>query len=104
MKRPNLGINRKKKGSNASDVLHFRRSELACIRILQTLPAREEAFDNRRMARMAGFSLHAGVAAMAHERDKRERLCRYITRPAVSEQRLSLTRNGWGAPSSPTKS
>ena len=29
----------------------------------------------------------------AHERDKLERLCRYISRPALSNQRLSLTRN-----------
>ena len=40
------------------------------------------------------FSLHAGVAASAHQRDKLERLCRYITRPAVSEKRLSLTNQG----------
>ena len=43
---------------------------------------------------VAGFSLHAGVAARANERTKLERLCRYITRPAVSTKRLSLTRNG----------
>ena len=43
---------------------------------------------------VAGFSLHAGVAAKASERDKLERLCRYITRPAVSEKRLSLTEHG----------
>jgi hypothetical protein len=36
----------------------------------------------------------AGVAAKANERDKLERLCRYITRPAVSEKRLSLTEHG----------
>jgi hypothetical protein len=34
------------------------------------------------------------VAARADERKKRERLCRYISRPAVSEKRLSLTPNG----------
>ncbi len=39
-------------------------------------------------------SLHAGVAARADERKKLERLCRYISRPAVSEKRLSLTPNG----------
>jgi len=44
--------------------------------------------------KVAGFSLHAGVAARAHERKKSERLCRYIARPAVSEKRLSLLRNG----------
>jgi hypothetical protein len=43
---------------------------------------------------VAGFSLHAGVTARAHERAKLERLCRYIARLAVSTQRLSLTRNG----------
>ena len=43
---------------------------------------------------VSGFSLHAGVAAKAHQRRKLERLCRYISRPAVSEKRLSLTPNG----------
>jgi hypothetical protein len=42
----------------------------------------------------AGFSLHAGVAVKANERDKLERLCHYITRPAVSEKRLSQTKDG----------
>ena len=36
----------------------------------------------------------ATVATRAHERDKLERLCRYIARPAVSTKRLSLTRHG----------
>ena len=46
------------------------------------------------MGESAGFSLHAGVATKANERTKLERLCRYITRPAVSTKRLSLNRNG----------
>jgi len=40
------------------------------------------------------FSLHAGVATKAHERKKLERLCRYISRPALSVKWLSLTPNG----------
>jgi hypothetical protein len=60
---------------------------------LQTLPACDEPFDDR-VGQVAGFSLHAGVAARADERKKLERLCRYISRPAVSEKRLSLTPNG----------
>ena len=40
---------------------------------------------------MCHYSLHAGVATKAQERDKLERLCRYIARPAISEKRLSLT-------------
>ena len=43
---------------------------------------------------VAGFSLHAGVAAKAIERDKLERLCRYICRPPVSEKRLFVTPRG----------
>lgn len=34
------------------------------------------------------------MAARAHERDKVERLCRYVSRPPVAESRLSLTSNG----------
>ena len=46
------------------------------------------------MGKVAGFSLHAGVATEARQRKKLERLCRYISRPAVSEKRLALTSNG----------
>jgi hypothetical protein len=62
---------------------------------LQTLPNLES--DNPfsgSVGEAAGFSLHAGVAANANERAKLERLCRYISRPALSTKRLSLTRNG----------
>jgi len=41
--------------------------------------------------KFGGFSLHAGVAAEAHESQKLERLCRTIARPAISEKRLSLS-------------
>ncbi len=42
----------------------------------------------------SSFSLHAGVATKKHERDKLERICRYIARPAVAESRLSLNDTG----------
>jgi hypothetical protein len=62
---------------------------------LQTLPDCESAnLFLSSAGEAAGFSLHAGVAAKANERAKLERLCRYITRPAVSTKRLSMTRNG----------
>ena len=62
---------------------------------LQTLPAcdADDMFADT-VGKTVGFSLHAGVAVKARERDKLERLCRYITRPAVSEKRLSLTTQG----------
>ena len=46
------------------------------------------------LGNVSGFSLHAGVSAKADERDKLERLCRYIARPPVSTKRLSLTVEG----------
>jgi hypothetical protein len=39
-------------------------------------------------------SLHAGIACKSHQRKKLESLCRYITRPAIAERRLSLANNG----------
>ena len=44
-------------------------------------------------AQVGGFSLHAGVYCAPNERKKLEQLCRYIARPAVAEERLSLLAN-----------
>ena len=63
---------------------------------LKTLPGtdeREETIDQT-LAKGGGVSLHAGVSAKAHERAKVERLCRYITRPAVSTDRLERLPDG----------
>lgn len=54
---------------------------------LQTAPAVAAADDHSSVAKAAGFSLHAWVASETHEREKLERLCLYITRPAVSTER-----------------
>ncbi|EHB8431381.1 AAA family ATPase, partial [Salmonella enterica subsp. enterica serovar Infantis] len=62
---------------------------------LQTLlPKAAEDDRLTQLAKAGGFSLHAGVAVQAHERQKLEHLCRYVARPAISEQRLALTRDG----------
>jgi hypothetical protein len=45
-------------------------------------------------ARAGGFSLHAGVDIAASEREKLERLCRYISRPPVASERLALSASG----------
>lgn len=42
----------------------------------------------------AGFSLHADVYCAPWERNKLEKLCRYITRPAVAEERLQMRASG----------
>ena len=62
---------------------------------LQTLPSIDESGQrDEQVSKRSGFSLHAGVACKASQRKKLERLCRYITRPAIAEQRLSLANNG----------
>ena len=42
-----------------------------------------------RVAKANGFSLHAGVSCEGHQKDKWERLCRYIARPA--ERHAAMT-------------
>jgi len=60
---------------------------------LQTVPPRLPGLegDAARAARAGGFSLHAGVDIAASEREKLERLCRYVSRPPVATERLALT-------------
>jgi hypothetical protein len=61
---------------------------------LQTLPAEPDAPLRPEVAESSGFSLHAGIAAKASQRDKVERLARYVSRPPVATERLSLTQGG----------
>ncbi len=61
---------------------------------LQTLPVSEPDDYVDSAGKAPAFSLHASVSARADERKKLERLCRYISRSAVAEKRLSLTSNG----------
>ena len=62
---------------------------------LQTMPSWEkDDFTDKQVGKIAGFSLHAGVSVEANQRKKLERLCRYVSRPAVSEKRLELTTYG----------
>ena len=61
------------------------------------MPARDEEVDEikgQTLAKGGGFSLHAGVSAKSYQRDKVERLCRYIARPAVSTHRLERLPDG----------
>ena len=62
---------------------------------LRTVPGRDEKTSATVLCADAhGFSLHAGVRCGEHRRKELERLCRYITRPAIANERLS--RNGKG--------
>jgi hypothetical protein len=60
---------------------------------LQCLPASPDE-PRRQVAESSGFSLHAGIAAKAAQRDKLEQLVRYVARPPVATDRLSLTEGG----------
>jgi hypothetical protein len=46
------------------------------------------------LAKQPGFSLHAATCCEAKQRDKLEKLCRYITRPAIANERLSTNERG----------
>lgn len=61
---------------------------------LYSVPPIEGAPNNPLLAQVAGFSLHAATVCEAHQRSKLERLCRYITRPAIATKRLSVDRQG----------
>ena len=46
------------------------------------------------VAKGAGFTLHAGVSVPAQRRERLEALCRYVARPALATERLSLDDHG----------
>ena len=41
-----------------------------------------------------GFSLNAAVSCQPYQRDRLERLCRYVTRPAICLERLTVRADG----------
>ena len=45
-------------------------------------------------ATSGGFSLHAGIDIQPGQRAKLERLCRYVSRPPVATERLTMTSSG----------
>lgn len=61
---------------------------------LKTVPENGHNSQAGLVASNSGFSLHAGVAMAGNERDKIEKLCRYIARPAVALERLHLNQRG----------
>ena len=61
---------------------------------LQTIPAEANTPSPTLCANAHGFSLHAAVRCGADQRNELEQLCRYITRPAIANGRLSRNRAG----------
>ena len=54
----------------------------------------ETAARGRCHARAHGLDLHAGLVVPAGQRERLERVCRYVLRPPVAGERLSLTSAG----------
>ena len=61
---------------------------------LRSLPSTGERLTPDLCANAHGFSLHAGLRCGAEQRKQLERLCRYITRPAIANERLKLNAAG----------
>ena len=61
---------------------------------LQSVPRCEAQPTEQRCANAQGFSLHAEVRCAMNQRNKLEQLCRYITRPAIANERLKLNHAG----------
>jgi ribosomal protein S27E len=57
---------------------------------LYSVPPLEDEPAPGLVAKIGGFSLHAGIVCEAYQRSKLERLCRYITRPPIATKRLSV--------------
>jgi hypothetical protein len=70
------------------------------IEDLRKMPTLRGAMPRETTARQAlcadidGFSLHAAVRVGAHDRKRLERLCRCITRPALSDERIQVNEAG----------
>ena len=58
------------------------------------LPGESPFSEGPRCVGIGGFSLHADVSIRAHERERLEKLSRYIARPPVAETRLYRTQSG----------
>jgi hypothetical protein len=61
---------------------------------LQSLPSPDKPSTPGLCANAHGFILHAAVRCGADQRKQLEHLCRYITRPAIANERLKCNRAG----------
>ena len=87
-------------GGDLGDIANY--MDLNCpalsqlILSLQLAPRRQGRSGESRAlcANAHGFSLLAGVRVAVEDRRGLEQLCRYIIRPAISNERLSVSRSG----------
>ena len=77
-------------GATSRDPLRIAFGPRAGQKVLtvQNAMPREAGFKQGLCADISGFSLHAAVRCGADERRALEQLCRYITRPALADERV----------------
>jgi hypothetical protein len=81
--------------SVASRIATGRRAGQRVLRLGDCIDPEElPAFEGERCASASGVSLHANVAVPARDRQRLERLCRYVARPPVATERLSRLEDG----------
>ena len=71
-----------------------RRAGAAVRRLGEPVDEDETPGLGRCHARQHGFDLHARLVVPAGQRERLERVCRYVLRPPVAQERLSLTGTG----------
>jgi hypothetical protein len=71
-----------------------RRAGATVLRLGDASTTKPASPKGRRQARLGGFDLHANTSVRAKNRPKLERLCRYLLRPPVAEDRLSFGCDG----------
>jgi hypothetical protein len=62
--------------------------------VLKTIPETDHNSRKGLVATSSGFSLHAGVHVAAGKKKELEKICRYIARPPIAEERLSQNASG----------
>ena len=83
-------------GATSRDPLRIAFGPRAGQKVLtvQNAMPREAGFKQGLCADISGFSLHAAVRCGADERRALEQLCRYITRPALADERVQCNTAG----------
>ena len=65
-----------------------------CMRLLSTPPADKSVMDAGATAVVRGFNLHGKTRVDGCDRFALEKLCRYIARPPIAQQRLHILQDG----------
>ncbi len=75
-------------------IAHGPRAGQKVLRITDGQPYQPRPTKDALCANAHGFSLHAGVAIAVNDRQGLEQICHYITRPAISNERLAINGKG----------